>query len=139
LRSWSAAALGSFGDLARNLLRLGFVSPKSSRDSGHEPLGFVRPTSPRLSADRKPARYRSHLSAAIHETAAGLHRIGLMDKATMREFDGHAEGEAVGALIADERRFLPAYGGRSVFGWERPTGHAVTGAVIRLSRPRSFA
>src|SRR6266851_8159437 len=35
----------------------------------------------------KAARYRSRLSAAIHETAAGLHRIGLMDKATMREFD----------------------------------------------------
>ncbi len=29
-------------------------------------------------------KYRSRLSAAIHETAAGLHRIGLMDKATMR-------------------------------------------------------
>src|SRR5882757_11513806 len=32
-------------------------------------------------------KYRSRLSAAIHETGAGLHRIGLMDKATMREFD----------------------------------------------------
>jgi putative transcriptional regulator len=32
-------------------------------------------------------KFRSHLSAAIHETAAGLHRIGLMDKATMRKFD----------------------------------------------------
>jgi putative transcriptional regulator len=32
-------------------------------------------------------KYRSSLSGAIHETAAGLHRIGLMDKATMREFD----------------------------------------------------
>ena len=32
-------------------------------------------------------RYRTHLSAAIHETAAGLHRIGLMDDTTMREFD----------------------------------------------------
>jgi putative transcriptional regulator len=30
---------------------------------------------------------RSRLSAAIHETAAGLHRIGLIDKATLREFD----------------------------------------------------
>jgi putative transcriptional regulator len=30
---------------------------------------------------------RSRLAAAIHETAAGLHRIGLIDKATMREFD----------------------------------------------------
>lgn len=35
----------------------------------------------------RAARFRSRLSAAIHETAAGLHRIGLMDKATMREFD----------------------------------------------------
>ncbi len=33
------------------------------------------------------SRYRSRLSAAIHETAAGLQRIGLIDKATMREFD----------------------------------------------------
>src|SRR5712671_5261535 len=32
-------------------------------------------------------KYRSSLSAAIHETAAGLHRIGLMDTTTMREFD----------------------------------------------------
>jgi hypothetical protein len=31
----------------------------------------------------KTGKYRSRLSAAIHETAAGLHRIGLMDKATM--------------------------------------------------------
>jgi putative transcriptional regulator len=36
---------------------------------------------------RKTPKYRSRLSAAIYETAAGLHRIGLMDKATMREFD----------------------------------------------------
>jgi putative transcriptional regulator len=35
----------------------------------------------------KQKRYRSRLSAAIHETAAGLHQIGLVDKATMREFD----------------------------------------------------
>jgi putative transcriptional regulator len=35
----------------------------------------------------KASRYKSGLSAAIHETAAGLHRIGLMDKATMHEFD----------------------------------------------------
>jgi putative transcriptional regulator len=36
---------------------------------------------------RKPGKYRSGLSATIHETAAGLHRIGLIDKETMREFD----------------------------------------------------
>jgi hypothetical protein len=35
----------------------------------------------------KARKYHSRLSGAIHETAAGLHRIGLMDKATMREFD----------------------------------------------------
>jgi DNA-binding transcriptional regulator YiaG len=35
----------------------------------------------------KARKYHSGLSGAIHETAAGLHRIGLMDKATMREFD----------------------------------------------------
>jgi putative transcriptional regulator len=35
----------------------------------------------------KTGTYRSRLSAAIHETAAGLHRFGLMDKETMREFD----------------------------------------------------
>jgi len=35
----------------------------------------------------KPGKYCSRLSSAIHETAAGLHRIGLIDKATMREFD----------------------------------------------------
>ncbi|HXG79456.1 MAG TPA: DNA-binding transcriptional regulator [Methyloceanibacter sp.] len=33
------------------------------------------------------AKYRSRLAEAIHETAAGLHRAGLIDKATMRSFD----------------------------------------------------
>ncbi len=36
---------------------------------------------------KRETKYRSPLSAAIHETAAGLHRIGLMDQATMRQFD----------------------------------------------------
>jgi hypothetical protein len=36
----------------------------------------------------KACKYRSRLSGAIRETAAGLHRVGLMDKATTREFDG---------------------------------------------------
>jgi putative transcriptional regulator len=35
----------------------------------------------------RAAKPRSRLAGAIHETAAGLHRIGLPDKATMREFD----------------------------------------------------
>jgi putative transcriptional regulator len=32
-------------------------------------------------------QYRSGLMASIHETAEGLHRAGVMDKRTMREFD----------------------------------------------------
>jgi len=35
----------------------------------------------------RTAKARSALAEAIHETAAGLHRIGFLDKATMREFD----------------------------------------------------
>ena len=35
----------------------------------------------------KTGKYRSRLSAEIHETASGLHRIGLMETTTMREFD----------------------------------------------------
>jgi len=32
-------------------------------------------------------RYKSELKAALHETVEGLHRIGLVDKKTMREFN----------------------------------------------------
>lgn len=32
-------------------------------------------------------QYRSALMASIHETAAGLHAAGVMEKRTMREFD----------------------------------------------------
>jgi putative transcriptional regulator len=31
--------------------------------------------------------YRSPVMASIHETAEGLHEIGIVDKKTMREFD----------------------------------------------------
>jgi putative transcriptional regulator len=34
-----------------------------------------------------PSKYRSRVMAAIHETAADLHRVGGMDKKTMRKFD----------------------------------------------------
>ncbi len=40
-----------------------------------------------IKKESKAGKFRSRLAAAIHETALGLHRIGLMDKATMREFD----------------------------------------------------
>ena len=36
---------------------------------------------------RVPKKYRSHAMAAIHETAVDLHRVGGMDKKTMRRFD----------------------------------------------------
>ena len=49
----------------------------------------------------KAGKHRSLLSAAIHETARGLHRIGLMDKATMREFDASCL-TAVAPLSAKE-------------------------------------
>jgi hypothetical protein len=39
------------------------------------------------SAKAKSKKFRSRLSKAIHETASGLHRAGLLDMATMREFD----------------------------------------------------
>lgn len=32
-------------------------------------------------------QYRSDIAASVHETADGLHKAGLMDKKTMREFD----------------------------------------------------
>lgn len=35
----------------------------------------------------RPAQARSRLAGAIHDTAVGLHRIGLIDRATLREFD----------------------------------------------------
>lgn len=32
-------------------------------------------------------RYKSKISAAVHESMSDLHEIGLVDKRTMREFD----------------------------------------------------
>jgi len=34
-----------------------------------------------------PDKYRSDAMAAIHETASALHRVGGLDKKTMRKFD----------------------------------------------------
>ncbi|MGQ0456253.1 MAG: helix-turn-helix domain-containing protein [Hyphomicrobium sp.] len=36
---------------------------------------------------RKAVKYRSDALAVAHKTAAGLHRAGVIDKGTMREFD----------------------------------------------------
>ena len=44
-------------------------------------------------------KYKSELRAALHETVEGLHRIGLVDKTTMRDFDERCL-TAVGKLSA---------------------------------------
>ena len=36
---------------------------------------------------KSKAKFSSRISAAVHETARGLHRIGLIDKKTMRAFE----------------------------------------------------
>lgn len=42
-----------------------------------------------MSENAKQAKnkFRSDMAEALHETASGLHRIGLLDAKTMREFD----------------------------------------------------
>lgn len=39
-------------------------------------------------------KFKSDAAAAIHETMAGLHRIGAIDKKTMRKFDASCLTEA---------------------------------------------
>lgn len=50
-------------------------------------------------------RYRSRAMAAIHETMAGLHKVGAIDKRTMHQFD-EACLTAVRALTAKEIRAI---------------------------------
>ena len=45
--------------------------------------------------------YKSDLRAALHETVEGLHRAGLADKTTMREFDERCL-TAIGKMPARE-------------------------------------
>lgn len=35
----------------------------------------------------KKSKFRSRVAAAMHETVQGMHRAGVVDKKTMREFD----------------------------------------------------
>jgi len=35
----------------------------------------------------KNEKYKSHLLGAVHETAKDLHKLGFIDKRTMREYD----------------------------------------------------
>ena len=89
-------------------------------------------------------RYRSEALAAIHETAEGLHGVGLMDKQTMRKFDERCL-TPVRPLTADEIRALREREGASqaVFArylnvttglisqWERGERHP-QGASLKL-------
>jgi putative transcriptional regulator len=36
---------------------------------------------------KKPNKFRSEIAQAMHETVRGMHRVGLVDKKTMRDFD----------------------------------------------------
>jgi hypothetical protein len=36
---------------------------------------------------KKKVKYRSKVAEAVHEGVRGMHRLGLVDKTTMREFD----------------------------------------------------
>ncbi len=47
----------------------------------------------------KAKSYKSDIKAAIHETALGLHEVGLIDKQTMRRFDE--------SCLTPIRRFTP--------------------------------
>ncbi len=89
-------------------------------------------------------QYRSETMAAIHETAEGLHSIGLMDKQTMRRFDD-ACLTPVRSLSAAEIRSLREREGASqavfarylnvttglVSQWERGEKHP-QGASLKL-------
>ena len=89
-------------------------------------------------------QYRSETMAAIHETAEGLHSIGLMDKQTMRQFDDacltpvrplsateiRALREREGASQAVFARYLNVTAGL-VSQWERGEKHP-QGASLKL-------
>ncbi len=89
-------------------------------------------------------QYRSGTMAAIHETAEGLHSIGLMDKQTMRRFDDacltpvhplsaaeiRALREREGASQAVFARYLNVTTGL-VSQWERGEKHP-QGASLKL-------
>jgi len=89
-------------------------------------------------------RYRSPVTASIHETAEGLHSAGVMDRQTMRKFDD-ACLTLVRPLSAEEIRALRERDGASqaVFSrylnvttglinqWERGEKHP-QGASLKL-------
>ena len=72
------------------------------------------------------------LKAAVESAKLGreeaLGAIQRLDQQA-RRLEGRVEGPSVEAYVAQERRMSPAYGGRSVFGWEEDLVEAVRGAA----------
>jgi putative transcriptional regulator len=60
----------------------------------------------------KKPKYRSEVAAVVHEGVLGMHRLGLVDKKTMREFDVRCL-TAIEDLSAKEIRELRAREGVS--------------------------
>jgi putative transcriptional regulator len=46
-------------------------------------------------------KFRSPIAEAMHETVSGMHRLGLVDKKTMREFDVRCLTNAEDLTAAD--------------------------------------
>jgi putative transcriptional regulator len=53
-------------------------------------------------------KYKSDLSEALHSSAAALHRVGALDKATMRDFDARHLAVPAEIAPADIRRLRQA-------------------------------
>ncbi len=79
-----------------------------------------------------PTRVYDHtigvLKTAVRNAKLGreeqLEALKRLD-AQARRLERHAAGPSVEALCADEHQLSPAYGGRSVFGWERGPSESV--------------
>ena len=61
-------------------------------------------------------KYRSRISASVHEAMSDLHEIGLIDKKTMRRFDASCLTEVAKLSARDIRRLREREGvSQSVF------------------------
>lgn len=52
---------------------------------------------------KKTKKFRSELSQAVHEGVRSMHRLGLVDKKTMREFDLRCHNLTTGQISQLER------------------------------------
>jgi putative transcriptional regulator len=77
-------------------------------------------------------KYRSEIAAVVHEGVRGMHRLGLVDKKTMREFDLRCL-TTVEAMTAKDIRALRAREGVSQAVFAR-TLNVTTNYVSQLER-----